>query len=295
MAWAYPAAKSEQADAGFFKHQGSYTLPGSRLKLTEAQLDDSWAAVDWLPSEHPPAPPVVLHGRQPDTYACGLCHMVNGQGGHGVPSLAGLPRDYIAAQVAAFASGQRASSFFLRDAANMTTVARAARPAEIAAAADYYARLPYRPWIRVVEAAKVPATAPSYWGWTEALPGPRRDPIGVRIVEVAEDRQRAGMSDPHSGFIAYVPPGSVARGRALAERGVGGQPPCAACHGPHLTGSSIAPPLAGRSPTYLARQLWDIRTGARRGAGAAPMRPVARVLDAEGIVDITAYLASLRP
>ena len=93
MAWAYPAAGSERAAEGFFRHRDSYTLPGSRLKLTEAQLDDSWAAVDWLPAEHPPAPAVVLRGRKPDVLACGLCHMTNGQGGQGVPGLAGLGRE----------------------------------------------------------------------------------------------------------------------------------------------------------------------------------------------------------
>ena len=295
MSWAYPAARSEQAAAGFFKHQARYTLPGSRLKLTEAQLDDSWAAVDWAPGEHPPAPAVVLHGRRPDVMACGLCHMVGGQGGHGVPGLAGLRRDYIIAQVAAFASGARRSSYLLRDSVNMSDIGRAVHPGEAAAAANYYVRLPYRPWIRVVETSTVPATAPSYWGWTEVAPGPRREPIGVRIVEVAEDRQRSGMADPRSGFIAYAPPGSVARGRALVVRGVGGQPPCAACHGADLKGSGTAPPLAGRSPTYLARQLWDMRTGARHNRSAAPMAPVASALDPAKIVDVVAYLASLKP
>ncbi len=295
MAWAYPAAASEKAADGFFRHQASYTLPGSRLKLSEAQLDDPWAAVDWRPAEHPPAPGVVLHGRKPDVMACGLCHMTNGQGGHGVPALAGLRRDYITAQVASFASGQRGASYLLRDAVNMQDVSRAAHAREVAAAAAYYAGLAYRPWIRVAEVRTVPVTAPSYWGWTEIRSGPAREPIGTRIVEVAEDRQRNGMSDPHSGFAAYVPPGSIARGRALAAKGVGAQPPCAACHGAGLKGSDTAPPLAGRSPTYLARQLWDLRTGARHTPAAAPMRPIAAALDPGGIVDVTAYLASLKP
>ena len=295
MAWAYPAAVSEKAADGFFRHQASYTLPGSRLKLTEPQLDDPWAAVDWLPAEHPPAPAVVLHGRKPDVMACGLCHMTNGQGGHGVPALAGLRRDYIIAQVKAFGAGQRGASYLLRDVVNMQDVARAAHGDETAAAAAYYAALPYRPWIRVAEVATVPVTAPSYWGWTEIRPGPTRDPIGVRIVEVAEDRQRSGMGDPHAGFVAYVPPGSIGRGKALAAKGVGGQPPCAACHGADLKGTAMAPPLAGRSPTYLARQLWDLHTGARRNAAAAPMVPIANALEPAGIVDLTAYLASLKP
>jgi cytochrome c553 len=33
---------------------------------------------------------------------------------------------------------------------------------------------------------------------------------------------------------------------------------------------STAPALAGRSPSYLARQLYDFQQGARRGEMAAP-------------------------
>lgn len=295
MAWAYPAARTEAAAAGFFRHKDRYSPPGSSLSLTEAQLDDPWAAVDWRPDSHPPAPAIVLHGRKPQAMACGLCHMVDGQGGHGAPSLAGLPADYVTAQVAAFASGARRSTFRLRDSESMSDVARALRPDEAAAAADYYARLPYRPWIRVAQAARVPLTAPSYWGWTEAVEGPRRAPIGTRIVEVAEDRQRSGMADPDSGFVAYVPPGAVARGRALAARGAGGSAPCASCHGAELKGMGPAPPLAGRSPTYLARQLWDLRSGARADPGAAPMQPIAKALSPAQMIDLAAYLASLKP
>jgi cytochrome c553 len=294
MGWAYPAAPSERAVAAV-PGGTIYTIPGSRLRLSEAQIDDPWAAVDWLPNGHPPAPAILLSGRKPDVYACGLCHMVDGQGGRGVPSLAGLSRNYIITQLAAFASGQRRSSYFLRDALNMATVARAARAPEIAAAADYYWRLSYLPWIRVIETAQVPATAPSYWGWTDVLPGSRREAIGRRIVEVAEDNQRARLSDPHSGFVAYAPLGAIARGRALVAAGVASQPPCVTCHGVEMKGTNIAPPLAGRSPTYLARQLWDMHSGARHNPTAAPMQPIAKALDAAKIIDIVAYLASLHP
>jgi cytochrome c553 len=103
------------------------------------------------------------------------------------------------------------------------------------------------------------------------------------------------LGDPHLGFVAYVPPGAIARGQGLAAHGVAAQQPCSACHGAGLKGSDEAPPLAGRSPTYLARQLWDFHTGARHNTAAAPMRIVAAGLDAPQIVDLVAYLASLKP
>jgi cytochrome c553 len=61
-----------------------------------------------------------------------------------------------------------------------------------------------------------------------------------------------------------------------------------------LTGSgSTAPGIAGRSPSYLARQLYDFQQGTRHGDMSAPMRPVAAGLSGGDIVNLTAYLASL--
>jgi cytochrome c553 len=62
-----------------------------------------------------------------------------------------------------------------------------------------------------------------------------------------------------------------------------------------LEGLGDVPQLARRSPSYLARQLWDIKTGSRRGPTVALMQaPVVRLNEAN-IVDIMAYLASRRP
>ena len=42
-----------------------------------------------------------------------------------------------------------------------------------------------------------------------------------------------------------------------------------------LQGVGLIPPLAGRSPTYLMRQLLAFQTGERAGAAAAAMQAVA--------------------
>jgi cytochrome c553 len=97
------------------------------------------------------------------------------------------------------------------------------------------------------------------------------------------------LRDPHAGFIAYVPRGAVAKGRRLAAS-LG----CAACHGDKLTGNgAIAPGIAGRSPSYLGRQLYDFRQGTRHGEQAAAMQPIVAKLTASGMVALTAYVASL--
>jgi cytochrome c553 len=54
-----------------------------------------------------------------------------------------------------------------------------------------------------------------------------------------------------------------------------------------------APGIAGRSPSYLARQLYDFQQGTRHGEMAAAMQPVVANLTAADIVILTAYAASL--
>ena len=49
-------------------------------------------------------------------------------------------------------------------------------------------------------------------------------------------------------------------------------PPCKACHGPDLRGMGNMPPIAGRQASYLARQIWDFKLGARDGQMAALMK-----------------------
>jgi cytochrome c553 len=121
------------------------------------------------------------------------------------------------------------------------------------------------------------------------------EPIGDRILEVPEYPARTELRDPASGFIAYVPQGSVARGEVLVTTGGGKTAQCALCHGANLEGQGTAPALAGRSPSYTARQLWDFKSGARRGANAQMMLGVVGQLTVDDILAIAAYTASLQP
>ena len=122
------------------------------------------------------------------------------------------------------------------------------------------------------------------------------EPIGDRIVETpinANDTEF--LRNPRSGFIAYVPPGSVKKGEALVTTGAGKVTACTACHGPDLHGLGPVPTLAGRSPSYLARQLYDMQHGNRTGTWTPLMAPVVSKLDGDDILNATAYIASLQP
>ena len=284
VAWAYPGQRP-LPPLGGWDRTALHSLPGSSARFTEAQLHDLDRAADWLPASHPPMPAVVAQGRAPGLHACGSCHLPDGAGRTENASLAGLQRAYIVEQLAAFANGtRRAAVPGSAPAAMMAEVARNARPDEIAAAADYFSRLHYTRRIRVVETATVPV--PKTQGFVlVAQTGSRREPIGERIIETPDDLARFEQRDGTAGYTAYVPPGSLMRGAAVVER-VG----CPACHGAGMKAWG-----AGRSPSYIFRQLLAFQTGARHNAEAAPMTAVSRQLTTPEMIAVAAYWASLEP
>ncbi len=291
--WAYavnPPGTTMPADDGVPRR-----VPGSDRAYTITQLFDLFGVPDWHPDDHPAMPAPVAQGRRPDALACGFCHLPNGLGRPENSSLAGLPAEYIVRQVADFKSGARRSSEPRSLPVNfMIRAAKAHTDDEVRVAAEYFSQLPVRPWIRVVEAETVPKTHVAGWMLVASEP-PATEPIGARIIEMPEDLERTELRDSRSGFVAYVPRESVARGRALAESGGGRTVGCALCHGADLRGLGPVPALAGRSPSYLVRQLYDLRNGHRNGPWATLMKPVVAGLTDGDIVDLAAYAASLAP
>lgn len=270
-------------------------VPGSNAAFTISQVSDLLNVPDWHPSSHPPMPEVVAHGRQPDFFACAYCHLPNGQGRPENASLAGLPARYIVSQIADFRSGARKSSepAFL-PAMNMTLREWKANDREIAAAADYFSKLDRKPWIRVVETNTVPKTHVAGWMLVPDTPL-STEPIGQRIIETPENLERTELRDDTSGFVAYVPEGSIKRGKFIATGGDGRVQPCAKCHGPGLRGSGDVPPISGRSPSYIVRQLYDIQSGSRHGVLAQQMRKQVEKLSIDDMIALAAFVSSLHP
>jgi cytochrome c553 len=271
-------------------------MPGSTVVVSKAAFADDGHPVDWFPQSHPPAPKVVTQKLGKGPTPCAACHFFSGRGAPGAADLAGLSSDYIIAQVNAFKSGARRSALAGQPSTGeMIKVAEAINASDLREAAAYYAKLPRRQWVTVVETASVPKTTPDQYGWLNPAPGGGREPIGNRVVELATDLQAMFMGNDRITVTDYVPQGAIARGAAIVASGGGGRQPCAICHGGSLQGTSMAPPLAGRSAAYLARAIWDIRTGARHDGAAAMMAGAARGLTPSQIVDVTAYLASRKP
>jgi cytochrome c553 len=149
--------------------------------------------------------------------------------------------------------------------------------------------------MKVVEAAEVPKSYVGEGAMRFVSAGTDKEPIGARIIEVPQDEEGAKARNPHTGFVAYVPPGSLAKGEQLATTGGGKTTPCSVCHGDGLKGLGEVPSLAGRDPMYLTRQLMDIKSGKRTGAWIALMQPVVAKLDTDDIIALAAYAASRQP
>ena len=270
-------------------------LPGAPAKFTRTEVYFDFGPADWYPGDHPPMPDIVAHGKQvAGIRACALCHFPNGQGKMENGGVAGLPAPYVLQQLNAFKSGARRSADPRKANTNeMAQIARLLTEEEAKAAANYFASTKWRPWVKVVEAEMAPAVRSTVNGLFLPIAGADRIPLGNRIIEVAENPERTDtVRDPRSGFIAYAPVGSIAKGEALATTGGGKTKQCGLCHGPDLKGMGVVPGIAGRTTSYLMRQLWDIKQGTRK---SPLMAPLVAELDIDDMIHLVAYVASRAP
>ncbi|HEY2781120.1 MAG TPA: c-type cytochrome [Steroidobacteraceae bacterium] len=305
-AWANACAAGPRPDWAFFIPAPLATAPAQAAApapSSDSSAVDILNPPDWYPNEHAPMPAIVAHGAAPSVehrapiLPCALCHLPNGAGHVESASLAGLPAEYLIMQLAEIRSGERLINVGGPRAAQFITALKSAyTDDQVREAAEYYSRLPPRNWIEVRETSRVPHSGvdPDSLMRT-ASTGGGTEPLGDRIVELPQNESGLRRRDAHSGFIAYVPVGSIAKGKRLVSSADHASPACAACHGKSLNGLGGIPPLAGRPPTYLVRQLWNYQSGERRGAMAAPMQAVAARLRVDQMLVIAAYLASLPP
>jgi cytochrome c553 len=272
------------------------TIPGSSGSFTLAQIRDGFGPADWFPSDHPAMPDIVAHGKRPDVRACSLCHYPNGKGRPENAGVSGLPVGYFIQTMADFKNGARKSADTRKGNTNlMIAYAKAMTDDEVKAAAEYFGAMTWTPWIKVTEAATVPKTRIA-GGMFLRLDGKETEPIGDRIIEVPDDTERTeSLRDPRSGFTAYVPVGSIKKGEALVTTGGGKTTRCSVCHGADLKGLGPVPGIAGRSPSYLVRQMFDTQKGTRAGVWADLMKPVVANLTNQDMLAIAAYAASRVP
>lgn len=276
-------------DDGTLRH-----LPGNTLAFTVTQIRDFFGPADWYPGDHPQMPDIVAHGRKPEVRACAFCHYPNGKGRPENAGISGLPYTYFVQTMADFKNGARKTADPRKtNTGLMSSYAAAMTDDEVKAAAKYFGSMKWTHWIKVVETKVVPKTRISI-GMFLALEGAEKEPIGHRIIEVPEKTEDTELlRDPRSGYIAYAPIGSIKKGEALITKGGGSKTTqCAVCHGADLQGLGPVPGIAGRSPSYVARQLYDMQQGSRAGVWTDLMKPVVAKLTTDDMLAIAAYLAS---
>jgi len=289
-------------------------VEGSALTFSRAEIRGN--VVDWFPDDHPnPMPRIIKQGPAAlgsTGRPCGACHLSDGSGRPENASPAGLPAKYILRQLDDFRNGRRHSVEPGKGNSNtMVMLAKAMTDEEMKQAAGYFSAVRWRTHVTVIETNLAPATriqGELFIPLTNKVTEHKlTEPIGKRIIEVPTDVEvNQVLRNSRGTWVAYVPVGAIARGKNLATTGgssivnnqivLGRATACTTCHGPDLRGMAPdIPPLAGRSPSYLAREIFDIQQGTR--AGSYPLLPLMKKavekLTAEDIIDITAYLASL--
>lgn len=270
-------------------------IPDSAQKFTAARIGDTFNAPDWFPAEHGPMPDIVARGKKPNSIACAFCHTPTGQGRPENSALAGLSENYLRQQLKDFRSGARkpAGPEAYKPTHNMGASVKTLTDAEIDEAAKFYSqqKLGRRVW--VIESLRIPRAEPQAWIYKEV--GGTED-LGDRMLEVTTEIERHERRDPKLQYTAYVPPGSINRGKRLVTTGDGGKTQtCAACHGANLRGVGDVPPIAGRSPTYQLRQLIEFKRGARATESARQMDATVAKLELDDMIDVVAYLGTLYP
>jgi cytochrome c553 len=213
------------------------SVPGSQAHFTAAEIAN-WSLVrDWFPLEHSSMPSILGVARPMKAVACAYCHLPDGNGRPENAKLAGLPASYILTQMKAFRSGARQDErheaspggLMIQSVSEFTDE-------ELAIAAAYYSRQVPKSYDRIVEQSRVPGHEVGCFIYV-TRPGTSQ-PIGKRIVELPISRERFERRDPHALYVAYVPTGSIERGRRLAITGGNGRSQFA--RGPRLAGTAVS-------------------------------------------------------
>src|SRR6266567_3986717 len=191
--WAFNIPDKIQPSA--VRPEGIVRANGSTREYEAAKIAGNANPPDWFPEEHGPAPRSV-NGDTGITMACGSCHLMSGQGHPESADLAGMPAEYLIRQMAYYKAGTR------KDDARMGPIARATSDEDVHQAAEYFAALKPRTFVKVIESAIPPTTFIATAGRHRQLhPSGGTEPIGHRILEIPADPFGTEIRDPHAGFI----------------------------------------------------------------------------------------------
>ena len=276
-------------------------VEGSSATFSREEIRDGHNVIDWFPGDHPPMPDIIKHGpaslMDERGWGCGSCHLPNGKGRPENAPPAGQPVTYTIQQLQDMRDGLRFTvDPRKRNTPTMIALAKAMTDEEMREAAEYFAAMPWTPWMRVIETDLIPEMHLEEGNMYITVGTEPTEPLAGRIIETPEDEHQANyLRNPRSAWVVYVPIGSLATGEALVTTGAGKTIQCDICHGPDLMGLANVPGIAGRSPSYMMRQLYDMKRGTRNGLQVQLMQPVIANLTVDDMTAIVAYLASINP
>jgi cytochrome c553 len=267
------------------------SLPGTTKTFTRGELRATKETMDWHPEDRRGTMPDIARVGKQGVRQCSLCHLPDGSGRPENAPIAGYHPTYFLQQMQDFRDGLRKSADPRKANTNtMIGFAKATTREEDLAAAQYFAQQPYPRRIKVVEsktAPKVRLQGGMHMG-VPANEGGSMVPLPAdEIVEIPDDNLRAEARDTRLTWTAYVPPGTLNKGKQLATKYQ-----CSTCHGANLEGIGPVPALAGRSPSYTMRQLFDMKTGARRGPWSELMKPIVTSMSVQDMAAVAAFAAS---
>jgi len=294
--WAYtpPVPGTKPVSALPTDDNVNVSIPGTTKTFTRGQLRAVKETMDWYPEDRRGTIPDIARFGKEGVRQCTLCHTPDGAGRPENAPISSYSVTYFVQQMQDFRNGLRKSADPRKANTNvMIGFAKAMTPEEDRAAAEYFAQQPYPRRMKVVESRNAPKVR-MQGGMHMAIPaneGGGMEPLKAgEYVEIPDDNLRAEARDTRLTWTTYVPPGTLNRGRQIAAKAQ-----CATCHGANLEGIGPVPSLAGRSTSYTTRQLFDFKTGARRGPWGELMRPVVANLSVEDLMAVAAYAASLQP
>ena len=158
-----PGAPANNANAGPSEEElnRKRTIPGSKLQFSLKEIrtvtnpNAGGQIVDWFPEDHGPIPDVVRYGPKAmgkNGRPCATCHLADGAGRPENASPAGLPEGYILRQLQDFKNDLRHSADPRKGNSNtMVMLAKGMSDDEMKEAARYFASVPWRPHVKVVE------------------------------------------------------------------------------------------------------------------------------------------------
>ena len=297
LPWAYVLNEPASGNADAPDPDEVVTVPGSSVSMPRSAINLTNGPPDWHPDSHPPMPELVAKGGGDGVVACGYCHLPNGQG---KPENAQCGGAAVRVHRAADDGLAKRSTQDGRAADGPAGLHGADRPGRHRCAGSCVPRsTSHRSTSSRGFASWRPTWCPRHGSpagstrWSKAAGWSRSARAWSRRRRICIEP--SCVMTPRVLSPTYPPAPSHEESASRPPATMAGRRPAPVCHGPQLRGLGPVPALAGRSPSYIARQLYDLQTGIRNGAWSDLMDATVANLTTEDIVNLAAYTASLEP